>query len=120
MPKSINRTTKEIDAAGKAIGRIATQVAKTLQGKDKAAYSPNLDEGDNVVIKNVSKVLFTGRKLEQKDYLRHSMYPGGLKVTSMKKIFSENPKKIMRDAIYGMLPKNRRRDEFMKRLTIEV
>ena len=120
MKKIIIRNLIEIDAAGKAVGRVAAQIAKILQGKNKAAYVPNLDEGDKILLKNASKVLFTGRKLEQKDYKHHSMYPGGLKVRSMKKVFDKNPAEVMRHAVYGMLPKNRRRDEFMKRLTIEV
>ena len=120
MTQTIKRTTIEIDVTHKAVGRVAAQVAKILQGKNKASYEPRLDLGDWVLIKNMGKIKFTGRKLEQKDYKRHSLYPGGLKVTPMKKVFNENPAEVMRHAVSGMLPKNRRRNELMKRLTIEV
>lgn len=115
-----DRKTIEIDATGKAVGRIATQVAMILRGKNKATFSPHLDEGDAVKVVNAGKVAFTGRKLVQKDYLRHSMHPGGLKRTSMKKVLEENPAKVLEHAVYGMLPKNKHRDAMMQRLTIEV
>ncbi len=120
MQNQSQRNTIEIDATGKAVGRISTQIAMTLMGKHKATFEPHLDTGDKVLVKNVSKVIFTGRKFVQKDYRHHTMHPGGLKVVSMAKVFEKDPAEVMRHAVYGMLPKNRHRDDLMKRLTIEV
>lgn len=116
----IERKTIEIDAAGKAVGRVATEVAKMLQGKHKANYAPYIDGGDMVVINHAGKVKFTGRKLAQKDFYHHTMYPGGIKRAPMKHVFEKDPRKVMIHAIYGMLPKNRLREKMMQRLTINV
>ncbi len=113
------KNTIEIDAEGRAVGRVASEVAKILQGKHVPTFIPHLDPQSYVVVKNVSKVTFSGRKLEQKDYRHHTMHPGGLKVRAMKHIFDEDPANVLRKAVNGMLPKNRRRTEFMKRLTIQ-
>lgn len=110
--------TFEIDATGQAVGRVATQVAKMLLGKTDPTYTPNLDPNTQVTIKNASKVKFTGRKLEQKDYKHHTLHPGGLKTVAMKTVFRKDPTEVMRKAVYGMMTKNRRRDELMQRLTI--
>lgn len=115
----MKKTTIEINAEGKAVGRIASEVAKILQGKHVPTFVPYLDPESYVVVKNASKVIFTGRKLEQKDYRHHTMHPGGLKEIAMKHVFVEDPAEVMRKAVSGMLPKNRRRTEFMKRLTVE-
>ena len=112
--------TIEINAEGLAVGRVASQVAKALQGKTDPTFTPHLDPQVKVVVKNASKVTFTGRKLEQKDYLHHTMHPGGLKRKTMKSVFVSNPAEVMRHAVAGMMPKNRRRDELMQRLTIEA
>lgn len=112
------RETIHIDASGKAVGRIATQVAKILMGKHKPIYERHLDLGDFVVIDNMGQVIFTGKKLVQKDYYHHTNHPGGLKTISMKKVFDANPSDVMKHAIYTMLPKNKLRNEMMKRLTI--
>ncbi|OGH60143.1 MAG: 50S ribosomal protein L13 [Candidatus Magasanikbacteria bacterium RIFCSPHIGHO2_01_FULL_33_34] len=114
------RAVHEIDAAGRAPGRVATEVAMILRGKNKADFSPHIDNGDNVVVLNTSKLKFTGKKLVQKDYRYHTLYPGGLKKTSMKKVFENNPTDVIKKAVYGMLPKNRLREEMMKRLTIKA
>ncbi len=110
--------TFEIDAEGMAVGRVATHAAKMLQGKADPTYTPHLDPNTQVTIKNASKVKFTGRKLEQKDYKHHTLHPGGLKTISMKSVFRKDPTEVMRKAVYGMVAKNRRRDELMQRLTI--
>ncbi|MBI2989620.1 MAG: 50S ribosomal protein L13 [Candidatus Magasanikbacteria bacterium] len=119
MNTPIQRNTIEIDASGIAPGRAASQAARALQGKNKASYESNRDGGDFVIIKNAAKVLFTGKKLAQKDYLHHTSHPGGLKRTPLKKIFLSNPAEVLKRAIYGMLPKNKLRDHMMKRLTIK-
>lgn len=118
MKTNVLRKTIEIDAAGKAVGRVASQVAKSLLGKHKADYLPHNDSGDKVVVNNAGKVIFTGKKLVQKDYFHHSMHPGGIKQTSMKKVFDKDAREVMRKAVAGMLPKGPRRDSLMKRLTV--
>ena len=110
----------EIDAAGRAAGRVATEVAMILRGKNKPTFSPHIDGGDCVTVNNASQLKFTGKKLVQKDYHHHTMHPGGIRTTSMKKVFLENPAEVIRKAVYGMLPKNRLRDEMMKRLKINA
>ncbi|MDP2693018.1 MAG: 50S ribosomal protein L13 [bacterium] len=110
----------EIDATGRAVGRIATEVAMILRGKNKPDFTPHIDSGNFVTVNNASQVKFTGKKLVQKDYHHHTMYPGGLKTKSMKKVFDENPTEVIKRAVYGMLPKNRLRSEMMKRLTISA
>lgn len=113
------RPVHEINADGMAVGRIATKAATLLRGKQKATFAAHIDDGDAVVIVNAARTSFTGRKLVQKDYRKHTMHPGGLKVTSMKKVFERDPADVFRRAVYGMLPKNKHREEYMKRLTIK-
>lgn len=110
--------TTEIDARGQAVGRIATQAAMILQGKHKADYQPHILNTDKVRIVNAKLVNFSGRKLEQKDFYHHTMYPGGLRRTPLKKLFEKDPTEIMRRAVYKMLPKNKLRNDMMKRLEI--
>jgi large subunit ribosomal protein L13 len=120
MVKEIQRKKHEIDAEGRAPGRVATEVAMILRGKNKAEFAPHLDCGDFVTVVNAGKVKFTGRKLVQKDFYHHTMYPGGLRRTPMKKIFEKDPTEVIKRAVYGMLPKNKLRNEMMKRLTIKA
>lgn len=120
MTKEIKRQKHEIDATDQAVGRIAAKVAMLLRGKNKPDFSPNIDGGDFVTILNASKVKFTGKKFVQKDYYHHTMYPGGLRTKSMKKVFENDPTEVIRRAVYGMLPKNRLRPEMMKRLNIKA
>lgn len=115
-----NMKTIEINAEGQAVGRVASQVAKALQGKTDPNFTPHLDPQVSVVVLNAGKVIFTGRKFVQKDYRHHTMHPGGLKTKSMKSVFIKDPGEIMRHAVAGMLPKNRRRDEFMQRLIVKA
>lgn len=114
------RRIVEIDAKGQAVGRVATQVAMALMGKDRPGYVPHLDTGAMVVVKNAGAVIFTGMKFAQKDYKHHTMHPGGLKTVAMAKVFDKSPAEVMRHAVNGMLPKNRRRETLMLRLTIEA
>lgn len=116
----MKRMTYDIDAAGQSVGRLASRIASILRGKHKADFDPRLDTGGNVHVVNAAKLKFTGRKLVQKDFLHHSMYPGGLKRVAMKKVFEADPRKVITHAVYGMLPKNRRRNTLMKRLKIDV
>ncbi len=116
---SINRANHELDATGQAPGRLATQIAMILRGKNKPDFAPHIDGGDFVYVLNADKLKFTGKKLEQKDYFHHTQYPGGLKRTPMKHVFVKDPGEVIRRAVYGMLPKNKLRDGMMKRLIIK-
>lgn len=117
-PVGIVRTVHTIDATGMSVGRVATRVVTVLCGKHKATFNPRIDGGDMVKVVNVSKVKFTGKKLVQKDFRHHTMYPGGLKRIPMKRVFGDRPEDVLRHAVNGMLPKNRRRTTLLKRLTI--
>lgn len=118
MPK-IARTTKTLDATGQAPGRLASQVARILMGKDKASYVPNVDGGDMVEVVNASKMKVTGNKMENKAYYSHTAHPGGLRTTLMKTVWAKDPGDVLRRAVSRMLPKNRLRDDRMKRLSIK-
>lgn len=119
MIQQIKRETHIIDAKGKVLGRLASEIAILLQGKHKADYLPYLDKGDFVVVKNVREMVISGKKIRQKKYYHHSGYPGGLKEIPMEKLFEKNPGEILKKAVWGMLPKNRLRKRFIKRLKIE-
>ena len=115
----MDRKTHIIDAEGKKIGRLASEVAFLLQGKHKTTYTPHIDGGDFVEIVNVDKLSIDQKKLEQKEYHRHSQYPGGLKTTKLKTIVADNPAKVIQMAVSKMLPKNKLRSDRMKRLTFK-
>lgn len=95
-----------VDARGQVVGRLASQIATILMGKDKPTYTPNKDDGDVVVVVNAADVEFTGRKWDQKLYRWHTGYPGGLKERTAKDQFSRRPEAIIEAAVNGMLPKN--------------
>lgn len=102
----VDRKWYIIDAEGKVLGRLASEVAKILRGKNKPIYTPHTDTGDNVIIVNAEKVVLTGKKLEQKIYRHHSLYPGGMKEVKYKHFMEKSPEKAVELAIKGMLPKN--------------
>ncbi|MCD6270554.1 50S ribosomal protein L13 [bacterium] len=114
----MQRKTHTIDASGKALGRLATEIAVILRGKDKPSFLPNADAGDFVVVKNIGKIKVSKKKMKRKVYYRHSGYPGGLKKISAEELFSKNPAIVLKKAVYGMLPKNKLRDKLIKRLKI--
>jgi large subunit ribosomal protein L13 len=101
----VDRKWHVIDADGLVVGRLASRVAMVLRGKDKPTFTPHVDTGDFVIIINAEKVRFTGRKLDQKTYYRHSGYPGGLKKEIAKDIMNDTPERIIISAVRGMLPK---------------
>jgi len=103
----IEREWFVVDAEGKTLGRLASEIAKILKGKHKPIYSPHLDVGDFVIVINAEKVRVTGRKLDQKFYYRHSGYPGGLKSISLRDQLARHPTRVLKAAVRGMLPKNR-------------
>ena len=107
-----------IDATDKTLGRLATKAARILIGKDKASFTPYLDSGDHVVVINADKIKMTGNKLEQKVYYSHSGYPGGLKTVPLKRIRESRPEWVVREAIVGMLPKNKLRASRAKKLRV--
>jgi len=111
--------SREIDASGKVLGRLACEVANILRGKDKPSYRPYKIVGDKVVITDASKIILTGRKLEQKVYQHHTGYLGHLKTVTAKELMVKNPAQILQNAVYGMLPKNKLRDQLMKNLIIK-
>ena len=116
---TMERKIHIIDATGKVLGRLATEVAVLLRGKDNPGFLLYKDAGDDVIIKNVEKIIISGKKMDQKKYYHHSGYPGGLKEVSMKKIFNKNLSEILKKAVMGMLPKNRLRPRQIKRLKFE-
>lgn len=120
MPKAeeIQRKWYVIDADGKPLGRLASEVAKILRGKNKAIFTPNVDTGDHVIIINATKVVLTGKKLEQKYYRHHSLYPGGLKEVQYKKIMEERPEFAIMQAVKGMLPHNSLGRQMLKKLRV--
>jgi large subunit ribosomal protein L13 len=114
----IERRWRVIDASGKTLGRIATEVARLLRGKDKPMYSPHLDIGDFVVVINAAKVRVTGKKAEEKIYYRHSQYPGGLKSITFAKMLETHPTRLIEHAVKGMLPHNRQGRAMASRLKV--
>jgi len=115
----MKRETHTIDATGKVLGRLATEIAVLLRGKHKPDFAPHKDIGDFVVVKNIGKLKITGKKMEQKQYFHHSGFLGGEKFVSLEKLFKEKPSEILKKAVFGMLPKNKLRPKMIKRLKIE-
>lgn len=114
----IERRWHVIDASGKTLGRIATEIAQLLRGKSKPIYSPHLDTGDFVVVINAAKVQVTGKKAEGKIYYRHSGYPGGLKSITFAKMLATHPERLVEHAVKGMLPHNRQGRAMARRLKV--
>jgi large subunit ribosomal protein L13 len=115
----VERKLHVIDADGKVLGRVAAQIANLLQGKNKVCYSMHQDVGDSVKVENIAKIRVTGgRKLEQKEYLHYSQYPGGLKRSQLADELEKSPARVLRRAVARMLPRNKQRLPRMHRLTI--
>ena len=117
-PSDVQSLWHVFDATGKTLGRLATEVAVLLQGKHKPTYARHLLTGDYVIVVNASKIKVTGDKLQQKLYRRHSNYPGGLKETTLFKLQSKYPDRVLRHAVRGMLPKNTLGDHMLRRLKV--
>ncbi len=120
LPKvnEIERKWYVVDAAGKTLGRLATQIALRLRGKHHATFTPHLDTGDFVVVVNASKVLLTGKKMENKIYYRHSGYLGGLKTKTAKEMITQKPEEVILLAVKRMLPKNILASHQLKKLKV--
>ena len=117
-PLEVERRWYVVDAEGKTLGRLATEIAKVLRGKNKPQYTPHIDTGDFVVVVNAEKVVVTGKKAEQKVYRRHSGYPGGLKTTTYERMMERQPTEILRRAVKGMMPKSRLARQQLRKLKI--
>jgi large subunit ribosomal protein L13 len=114
-PLEVERKWYVVDAEGKTLGRLSTEIARVLRGKHKAQYTPHVDVGDFVVVVNAEKIVVTGRKAEQKVYYRHTGYPGGLRETSYETMLERKPTEILRKAVRGMMPRTRLgRQQFRK------
>jgi len=120
VPKSgdITQDWKLVDANGKNLGRLATEISSILLGKDKPIFTPGVDTGDYVIVINAERISVTGNKMEDKYYYRHSGYPGGLKKISLKDQLAKYPDRVIRQAVWGMLPHNRYGRKVLKKLKI--
>jgi large subunit ribosomal protein L13 len=117
-PEDVQRKWYVVDAKGRTLGRLASEVAQVVRGKHKPIYTPAADVGDYVIVVNAEKVHVTGRKLDQKMYYRHSGYPGGLKEISLRRMLEERPTRVIELAVRGMLPKNRLGRKMIKKLKV--
>ena len=117
-PSDIVTGWRLVDATGQTLGRLATRISMTLQGKDKATYTPHMLTGDYVVVVNASKIKVTGRKITQKTYYRHSGYVGNLKTSLLRDMLEKRPERVLQLAVRGMLPKNKLGREMLKRLKV--
>ena len=117
-PATIERKWYVVDAEGKTLGRLASEVAKVLRGKNKPTFTPHIDTGDYVIVVNADKIKVTGKKLEDKIYYRHSDYIGGLKSASLKEVLAKKPTFAVEHAVKGMLPKGPLGRQMFKKLFV--
>lgn len=117
-PATIERKWYVVDATGYTLGRLASEVAKILRGKNKPIFTPFIDTGDYVIITNADKIKVTGKKMEQKVYYRHSDYVGGMKETTLKEMLNKKPERVIELAVKGMLPKGPLGREMYKKLFV--
>ena len=117
-PDKIERKWYVVDAEGCTLGRLASEVAKVLRGKNKPEYTPHIDTGDYVIVVNAEKVKVTGKKLQQKVYYRHSDYVGGMKETTLAEMMAKKPEKVIELAVKGMLPKGPMGRDMIKKLHV--
>jgi len=118
MKKQPEKKEYTIDAAGKVLGRLATEAAVLLRGKNQAEFLPYLTPQNQVIIFNTDKIKVTGKKMKQKIYRYHTGYPGALKEEKLEELLARDSREVMRQAVYGMLPKNRTRDKIIKNLKL--
>ena len=115
---SIEHQWHVVDATDKVLGRLASQIAQVLKGKHRPTYAPHMDMGDHIVVVNVEKIRVTGSKADKKVYHRHTGYPGGLRTTSFERMMEDHPDRILKKAVWGMLPNNRLGRQLLKKLRI--
>ncbi|MDZ7800328.1 MAG: 50S ribosomal protein L13 [Trueperaceae bacterium] len=118
FPKETSNDWVVVDAAGQTVGRLATRLAQVLRGKHKPTFTPNQAGGDFVIVVNADKVVFTGSKLDQKEYTRYSGYQGGLTRTTARTMMRRRPERVVESAVWGMLPKNRLGRKIIRRLKV--
>lgn len=116
IPKTVKRIWYEIDAAKAPFGRVATEIANLLRGKLKRDFTPHMDMGDFVVVKNADHLKFSGRKIDQKKYFRHSGYLGGIKSETLKNVYQKNPEEVLKRAVFSMLDDVHFRKTMMSRM----
>ena len=117
-PAEVRRDWYVVDASGKTLGRLSTEIARRLRGKHKPVYTPHVDTGDYIVVVNAEKIRVTGNKLKQKKHYTHSGYSGGLREISYEKLLEQKPEFPVRKAVRGMLPKNRLGRKLLKKLKV--
>lgn len=117
-PATIERKWYVVDATGYTLGRLASEIAKVLRGKNKPTFTPHIDTGDYVIVVNADKIKVTGKKLEQKLYYRHSDYVGGFKSTTLKEMLNKKPEMVIELAVKGMLPKGPLGRQMLKKLSV--
>lgn len=117
-PNEVERTWHIIDAEGKTLGRLASEAAALIRGKHKPQFTPHVDTGDFVIVINAEKIHLTGKKMQNKKYYRHSMHPGGLKVTVAEDLIKTKPERVIEFAVHGMIPKTRQGDHMKLRLKV--
>ena len=117
-PSTIEREWYVVDATGHTLGRLASEIATILRGKNKPTYTPHIDTGDNVIVINAEKIKVTGKKLDQKIYYHHSDYVGGMKETTLKEMMAKKPEKVIELAVKGMLPKGPLGRQMIKKLHV--
>ena len=117
-PQEVERKWYIIDAEGKPLGRLASEVAAILRGKNKPIFTPHVDTGDHVIVLNADKVILTGKKMDQKLYRHHSLHPGGLKEVKYKHLMERHPERAVELAVKGMLPKNSLRRQMFRKLKV--
>jgi large subunit ribosomal protein L13 len=114
----IQREWRVVDADGQTLGRLATRIATLLRGKHRVTFSTHIDTGDPVIVLNAAKIRVTGRKLQAKQYVRHSGYPGGMRTESLERLLSRRPEEVIRRAVRGMVPQNRLGEQMMRKLHV--
>ena len=119
-PTKIERKWYVVDAEGQTLGRLTSEIARVLRGKNKAIYTPHADCGDYVIVVNAEKVKVTGHKLDQKIYYRHSEYVGGFKEISLREMLEKHPERVIEHAVKGMLPKNSLGAQIFRKLNVYV
>lgn len=117
-PSTIEREWYVVDATGHTLGRLASEIAKVLRGKNKPTYTPHIDTGDNVIVVNADKIQVTGKKLDQKIYYNHSDYVGGMRETTLAEMMAKKPEKVIELAVKGMLPKGPMGRDMIKKLHV--
>ena len=117
-PGDVTREWYVVDAMDRNLGRLASRIARVLMGKDKPQYTPGVDVGDFVIVVNAERIAVTGKRLDQKIYYRHSGYPGGLKKISLRDQLAKAPERVIRSAVWGMIPHNRFGRKLLKKLKV--